>query len=764
MLGTTLKEMREKAQVGLKRLAREAGISASYLSKIENGKAQPSEDVITRLSALLGADPAVLLLQGDRIPLELQEILRSRPQEALQVLRDSFLNLDETKAKGTPAGFDHQEQVEERNLPEKLNLSDDESVYSMLSALLGIARKQFETKDADQAFEKWNDSFPHLEDDRDAFLLRTVFSNASWQALKANLPIGTLNVADFFFPDTFSWLSIPDELSEALGNLFLSVDPWQELSSAYPKLLAPKDIRHWGKVYTPDIVVKYILDRVEFPGSNERGCLLDPACGAGAFLIEAARRIVNQPDASFAQLSDQIVGFDNDPVAIDLCKTGIMLLAGDHDLFSANDDVTLNIFVSDTLDVPDQTDFFRKKEHPVVENIKSKKGNFQNGIHWIVGNPPYGKIHSSDTRVANFKETVYGHANAYGLFIHFCLDRLAKHGRLGFIVPKSFSSGLYFKKLRAYLLNHLVLNEVVTFGSRKEVFSDAAVLQETVVLLGGNGGSNGEIIIKEPHSHQDLKTTDSVVRAKIDEIDLGPEYDHILCLTPSRDALDLMYKVRQRSTPLIHRGLKTSTGKLVWNRLKKHLRDDGGDNILPLYWMHNIQPYRFLPEQQNGGKQCFAELNEKTKPWLNVPEEMLITKRISAKEQPRRIEAAYIPASWRSETPGYFLENHLNFIRRRDQNFDLVFLCGLLNSKLLDFVFRIFNGNTQVSASEINLLPLPEVDTDEVVVQCVQKAINAERSDMPDIEDELNYRVYEIYGLKRLEANVVEKFFKNYKR
>ena len=56
------------------------------------------------------------------------------------------------------------------------------------------------------------------------------------------------------------------------------------------------------------------------------------------------------------------------------------------------------------------------------------------------------------------------------------------------------------------------------------------------------------------------------------------------------------------------------------------------------------------------------------------------------------------------------LENHLNYIRGVSSELDEELACGLsalLNSSFLDQYFRISNGNTQVSATELRAMPLP---------------------------------------------------------
>ena len=56
------------------------------------------------------------------------------------------------------------------------------------------------------------------------------------------------------------------------------------------------------------------------------------------------------------------------------------------------------------------------------------------------------------------------------------------------------------------------------------------------------------------------------------------------------------------------------------------------------------------------------------------------------------------------------LENHLNYVRGVSRPLDEELargLAALLNSVFLDRYFRMSNGNTQVSATEMRAMPLP---------------------------------------------------------
>jgi len=122
-------------------------------------------------------------------------------------------------------------------------------------------------------------------------------------------------------------------------------------------------------------------------------------------------------------------------------------------------------------------------------------------------------------------------------------------------------------------------------------------------------------------------------------------------------------------------------------------------------------------------------------------EPVLAFKRISAKEQSRRLEGALIPG----HSQGYFLENHLNFIKREhEQAPSLEVLQILLNSALWDRLFRLINGNTQVSAKEIRIFPIPhDIDFLEEAAK--------NQTDHEHLESAINTA----YGLTTDESNYV---------
>ena len=79
---------REPKRYSLRKVAAEAGIHASYLSQIENGKQPPpGEETIKRLAGILGDDPDALLAMAGKVSTELQAIIAKRPKLFAELLR-----------------------------------------------------------------------------------------------------------------------------------------------------------------------------------------------------------------------------------------------------------------------------------------------------------------------------------------------------------------------------------------------------------------------------------------------------------------------------------------------------------------------------------------------------------------------------------------------------------------------------------------------------------------------------------------------------
>ena len=77
--GTFLRSNRKVRGISQQQLADAAGISHTYVSKIEGGLLVPSEEALKAFAECLGIDPDEMLSRAGRAPSDVVEILAARP-------------------------------------------------------------------------------------------------------------------------------------------------------------------------------------------------------------------------------------------------------------------------------------------------------------------------------------------------------------------------------------------------------------------------------------------------------------------------------------------------------------------------------------------------------------------------------------------------------------------------------------------------------------------------------------------------------------
>jgi len=86
--GALVRRERQAKEIGLREMAKNIGISPTYLSKIERGDFDPpAEDKVRKIAEIIGRDPDKLLALAGRVASDLTDIIRQRPRELAVFLR-----------------------------------------------------------------------------------------------------------------------------------------------------------------------------------------------------------------------------------------------------------------------------------------------------------------------------------------------------------------------------------------------------------------------------------------------------------------------------------------------------------------------------------------------------------------------------------------------------------------------------------------------------------------------------------------------------
>ena len=209
--------------------------------------------------------------------------------------------------------------------------------------------------------------------------------------------------------------------------------------------------------------------------------------------------------------------------------------------------------------------------------------------------------------------------------------------------------------------------------------------------------------------------------------------DHVVRVTTStldQEIIEVIDRLPQRFCDL---DFKISTGPVVTFRSTQFLKNVRSANTAPLLWMHNVRPFITRFPEKNG-KPTHIEVTDSSKRLLLPARRYVLLKRFTAKEEKRRLVAGIVePEDSYSEWVG--LENHLNYIYRSNSELTSAEAFGLaawFNSSLVDRYFRVISGSTQVNATEIRTLPVPDQSTlveigSQVEQLADQQGRNAER-------------------------------------
>lgn len=374
----------------------------------------------------------------------------------------------------------------------------------------------------------------------------------------------------------------------------------------------------------------------------------------------------------------------------------------------------------------------------------------------VIANPPYFKLPKSDPRACAAEAVVYGQPNIYALFMAIAAKLLRPDGQFVFITPRSYTAGPYFRRFREQFFAGMRPETIHLFDSRRDAFSQDEVLQENIILAarradGWSCGPDGKTVrVSASAGAGDLARRAQRAAPLREVLDMASR-DKVLRIPTTMADEVTADVVRGWGGSLRAYGLQISTGPVVAFRavgLLHHTGDVSGGHA-PLLWMQNVHPMQVRWPVTSRGKEQYIASGPASASLLLPDKNYVLLRRFSAKEQDRRLTAAPLLAG-RFGTALIGLENHLNYIHRLGGELtteETYGLAVLLNSTLLDDYFCTFNGNTQVSATELRALPLPSLGS---IIEMGRRAMT-----MINVAEYLDILVNEVLGISVHHANLI---------
>ena len=287
-----------------------------------------------------------------------------------------------------------------------------------------------------------------------------------------------------------------------------------------------------GAASTPDgLVDEYAGDLPALEGRLRSIRILDPACGSGAFLIEAANTLLEVHEEVQARrdvasgtgrptlepgladalvrsvIRDNIYGIDISRQSVEITKLSMFLLTAS--LYEKLPALADNIRVGNSLvsrTNGEHATFAWEREFPEVfprtgmVQDESAGGRPDFGFDIVIGNPPYVKHqdipYKEDIQLprrsglafpAGFR--IDGTTDLSGYFFYHAFRYLREGGMLGYISSEAWMSSRYGKPLQRLLLENSSIREITRASFN--FFDDAEARAAIVVLARGRraGGS-----------------------------------------------------------------------------------------------------------------------------------------------------------------------------------------------------------------------------------------------------------------------------------
>ncbi|KKS37365.1 MAG: hypothetical protein A3G49_00300 [Candidatus Sungbacteria bacterium RIFCSPLOWO2_12_FULL_41_11] len=544
-----------------------------------------------------------------------------------------------------------------------------------------------------------------------------------------------------------------------------------------------KKRKEQGIYYTPTFIVDYIvknalkpvLDKCQSVYDLKKIRVLDPACGSGSFLIKALEVIYDKyyefsnrspAETKRTILLENIYGVDLDEQAVEIARLNLLLSALDekrklpvlsqnikngNSLISGTDEELKKYFGKN---FRDKKPFNWEEEFPEVFK--------QGGFDVVIGNPPYVRVDSLDEIDKDFWKKSFmaaeGKYDLYYLFIEQSLKLLKEGGNFGFIVPNKFCVADSGKQLRNLIFDKTKTREFFSV-SQIDVFKDAA--NYPVILFFQKGKSFGKTFLTFAKEENEV-SKHNLNRILVRDEDLEIFSGHIIPVNIDKRQLELVLKLSKTNSKF-EDYLKISEGLRIPEKLESNQKTD----------FKIVKQYQFS-RYSDVRQGSFIKLDD-LKTVVNFN-----TERFKNSQKDKILiaeDALFISATLDKDK--YIPQGGVYFATLLGNKISLIILLGLLNSKLLSFIYKILFGGMHMGGGYLRyrtnfLYTLPVIikDNNFELDSLVDKILklnkqldkiaensnkwNALKSEIEKTDRKIDEEVYNLYGLTPEEIKTVE--------
>ena len=464
-----------------------------------------------------------------------------------------------------------------------------------------------------------------------------------------------------------------------------------EATSEYIKRMPKSQRKKYGQFFISKEIANFMAELFTVPQGRRSISVLDPGAGSGILSIALLDRL----ETIEAIESVELICYENDSNIIELLESNMEWVCT-HTMKNVSCRVVTDNYI-----------LSQSRAYNHMMNV----GEYLPKYDMIIGNPPYMKIAKDSAEAVAMSDICYGTPNLYFLFASMSLFNLKDHGEMVYIIPRSWTSGAYFKRFRENIFTHGVLEHIHLFESRDKVFKKEHILQEIIIIKMKKTDKKPKKICITTTKNSTEFSKKTVFEASYATV-VNSRDSYVYLITNVEDAQNLKRLKRWKNT-LPDIGLKMRTGLTVDFRNRTALRDLPEENTVPLFYSQHIREGKIIFPL---GRKCeYITTGQNT--LLQRNENYLFVKRFTAKEERRRLQCGVYLARRYPKYTEISTQNKINFIcGLRELSECVVYgLYVLFNSTLYDCYYRILSGSTQVNATEINAMPVPSIEVIELM-------------------------------------------------
>ena len=459
-----------------------------------------------------------------------------------------------------------------------------------------------------------------------------------------------------------------------------------EKTNEYIEAMPKKERKKYGQFFTSMETARYMADLFTIP-KQKTITVLDAGAGSGILACAMVERLETVEEIK----EICVTCYETDENVLPLLEENLLYVQNKSTKKVDIKIVTENYITSQYLDF----------NHMLGGDEEPQKYDL------VIGNPPYMKISKAAPEATAMPSVCYGAPNMYFLFASMSLFNLKNNAEMVYIIPRSWTSGAYFKRFREYFLSEGKLVHIHLFGSRNKVFDKEEVLQETIIVKIRKTKIQPETVtITSTNTNKDFNQCTTLV-VPYDIVVSGDEL--YVYLVTNEEEVSVLKKLHQWNKTLPEIGLKMKTGLTVDFRNRDILRNTEEEGAVPLFYSQHIKEGEVhFPIQKE-----YEYVVTDQKGLMQDNHNYLFVKRFTAKEESRRLQCGVYLAKKFPQYSKISTQNKINFIDGLLTNMSECLVYGLyvlFNSTIYDKYYRILNGSTQVNSTEINAMPVPDLD------------------------------------------------------